>query len=145
MSKQRQGFYQFGSFRLIPVERLLLREGQSVPLTPKVFDLLVVLVEHSGHLLAKEELLKAVWGESHVEEGNLTFSISVLRKSLGESKAEPHYIETVPRSGYRFIADVQQVMEHSADAVAESAGRSASDGCGRTDGAKQADQGKSNA
>lgn len=120
MSKQIEGFYQFGSFKLIPAERLLLRDGQGVvSLTPKVFDLLRVLVEHSGHLLTKEELLQTVWGESHVEEGNLTFCISMLRKSLGESKTEPQYIETVPRRGYRFIAAVKHVNEASDDVVAE--------------------------
>lgn len=119
MSKQTQGFYQFGSFKLIPAERLLLRDGQCVPLTPKVFDLLLVLVEHGGHLLTKDELLKAVWGESHVEEGNLTFSISVLRKSLGESKTGPQYIETVPRRGYRFITAVKHVSRENDEVLAE--------------------------
>jgi Tol biopolymer transport system component/DNA-binding winged helix-turn-helix (wHTH) protein len=99
--------YEFGPFLLDPAERVLTRGGRPVPLTPKVFDLLVVLVESGGHLLGKKDLLEAVWPDSFVEEGNLTFSISSLRKALGEDRKEPQYIETVPRSGYRFVADVR--------------------------------------
>lgn len=99
--------YEFGPFLLDPAERVLIREGRPVPLTPKVFDLLVVLVENGGHLLGKKDLMEAVWPDSFVEEGNLTFSISSLRKALGEDRKEPRYIETVPRSGYRFVANVR--------------------------------------
>src|SRR5215207_7054039 len=99
--------YQFGPFLLDPAERVLVREGQPVPLTPKAFDLLVVLVENGGHLLGKKDLMEAVWPDSFVEEGNLTFTVSSLRKALGEDRKEPQYIETVPRSGYRFVADVR--------------------------------------
>jgi len=99
--------YEFGPFLLDPAERALTREGRPVPLTPKVFDLLVVLVESGGHLLGKKDLMEAVWPDSFVEEGNLTFTVSSLRKALGEDRKEPRYIETVPRSGYRFVADVR--------------------------------------
>src|SRR5918998_4526699 len=99
--------YEFGPFLLNPSERVLTREGRPVPLTPKVFDLLVVLVENGGHLLGKKDLMEAVWPDSFVEEGNLTFSISTLRKALGEDRKEPQYIETVPRSGYRFVANLR--------------------------------------
>ncbi|HEX8148437.1 MAG TPA: winged helix-turn-helix domain-containing protein [Pyrinomonadaceae bacterium] len=99
--------YGFGPFLLNPSERVLTREGQPVPLTPKVFDLLLVLVENGGHLLGKRDLMEAVWPDSFVEEGNLTFTVSTLRKALGEDRKEPLYIETVPRSGYRFVADVR--------------------------------------
>lgn len=99
--------YEFGPFRLNPAERVLTREGRPVPLTPKAFDLLVVLAENGGRLLGKKDLMEAVWPDSFVEEGNLTFTVSSLRKALGEDPKEPQYIETVPRSGYRFVADVR--------------------------------------
>ena len=105
--------YGFGPFLLDPAERVLTREGQPVPLTPKVFDLLVVLVENGGHLLGKKDLMGAVWPDSFVEEGNLTFTISSLRKALGEDPKEPQYIETVPRSGYRFVANVRVLEGNS--------------------------------
>src|SRR5215212_11491321 len=117
--------YGFGPFLLDPAERVLTREGQPVPLTPKAFDLLVVLVENGGHLLGKKDLMEAVWPDSFVEEGNLTFTVSSLRKALGEDRKEPLYIETVPRSGYRFVADVR-VLE--GEAPTENAGEAATDG-----------------
>src|SRR5918993_506380 len=114
--------YEFGPFLLDPAERVLTRGGQPVPLTPKVFDLLVVLVESGGHLLGKKDLMEAVWPDSFVEEGNLTFSISSLRKALGEDRKEHRYIETVPRSGYRFVANVRVLEGNSG---AEGRGRGA--------------------
>src|SRR5215213_1987744 len=109
MVKTMEGkrLYEFGPFLLDPAERVLMREGQPVPLTPKAFDLLVVLVENGGHLLNKKDLMEAVWPDSFVEEGNLTFTVSSLRKALGEARKEPQYIETVPRIGYRFVANVR--------------------------------------
>jgi DNA-binding winged helix-turn-helix (wHTH) protein/TolB-like protein len=101
-------FYQFGNFHLAPTEHLLLRDSQPVPLTPKTFDLLVFLVEHRGHLLTKDEILDAVWQGSFVEEANLTVSISALRKALGEKRGETQYIDTVPKKGYRFTAEVAE-------------------------------------
>ena len=86
-------------------ERRLLREGEAVPLTLKAFDLLQVLVENQGHLLQKEELIRRVWPDAAVEENNLTVTISALRKALGEGPTDRQYIETVPRRGYRFVAD----------------------------------------
>ncbi|MBL8187496.1 MAG: winged helix-turn-helix domain-containing protein [Acidobacteria bacterium] len=101
-------FYEFGPFRLTPADRLLLRDGQPVPLAPKLFDILVVLVERRGHLLSKDELMRAVWPDAFVEEGNLTRNVSTLRKALGEGENEQHYIETVPKHGYRFVAEVRE-------------------------------------
>ena len=86
-------------------ERLLFKENREVPLTPKVFDTLLVLLENSSHVLTKKELMEQVWPDSFVEENNLAQNISILRKALGESKEE-HYIQTVPKRGYRFVADV---------------------------------------
>ena len=77
--------YDFGRFRLKTAERILLREGELVPLTPKVFDILITLVENRGHVVAKDDLMKRVWPSTYVEEGNLTQNISLLRKALGET------------------------------------------------------------
>jgi TolB-like protein/DNA-binding winged helix-turn-helix (wHTH) protein/Tfp pilus assembly protein PilF len=103
--------YEFGPFRLNPAEHQLLRDGRAVPLTPKVFDVLRLLVENSGHMLEKDELMKAVWPDSFVEEGNLTRNISTLRAVLGEHAQDHQYIETVPKRGYRFVAEVTEFDE----------------------------------
>jgi len=103
--------YEFGPFQLDPPERLLLCDGQPVPMPPKAFELLVVLVERRGHLVEKDELLKAVWHGSFVEEGNLSVTVSVLRKALNDDRGLHKYIETVSKRGYRFVADVRQVGE----------------------------------
>ena len=103
--------YEFGPFRLDLQEQRLLSEGKPVPLTPKSFELLRVLVENPGRLLPKDELLKLVWPDSYVEEGNLSHHVFALRKALGDEKLSAQYIETVPRRGYRFIADVREVKE----------------------------------
>jgi Tol biopolymer transport system component/DNA-binding winged helix-turn-helix (wHTH) protein len=103
--------YEFGPFRLDPSERRLLREGEQVPLSPKVFDLLLVLVRRHGAILEKEDLLSAVWPDTIVEENNLSVNISALRKALGEVSNEHTYIETLPRRGYRFVAPVREVSD----------------------------------
>src|ERR1041384_1769101 len=108
MGQQDNHSYEFGRFRLKTAERVLLREGEPVPLTPKVFDILVTLVEHGGQVVAKDDLMKRVWPNTLVEEGNLTQNISLLRKALGESPGGVQFIETVPRRGYRFVADTNQ-------------------------------------
>jgi pimeloyl-ACP methyl ester carboxylesterase/DNA-binding winged helix-turn-helix (wHTH) protein len=104
--KQPKRLYAFGTFRLDADERVLFGEAGVVPLTPKAFDTLLALVENSGHVLGKEELMRRVWPDSFVEENNLAQNISVLRKALGEEGGGRKYIETVPRRGYRFVADV---------------------------------------
>jgi DNA-binding winged helix-turn-helix (wHTH) protein len=83
MVQQETHFYEFGRFRLDATERVLLRGRELVPLTPKVFDILLALVEHGGHLVEKDDLMKMVWPDSFVEEGNLTQNVSLLRKALG--------------------------------------------------------------
>jgi TolB-like protein/DNA-binding winged helix-turn-helix (wHTH) protein len=105
MEQQDNRTYEFGRFRLKVAERVLLREGEVVPLTPKVFDILLVLVENCGQVVSKDDLMKRVWPNTFVEEGNLTQNISLLRKALGESPGGVQFIETVPRRGYRFIFD----------------------------------------
>ena len=107
--------YEFGSFLLDPAERSLLQDGKPVPLTPKVFDLLLLLVESSGRLLEKEDLMRSLWQDSFVEEGNLSFNISTLRKALGEDPKNRRYIETIPKRGYRFIANVRRIEQELID------------------------------
>src|SRR6267142_4219168 len=102
--------YHFGEFTLDADQRVLLREGKPLPLAPKVFDTLLVLVENSGRIVLKEELMKRLWPDTFVEEANLSFNIQQLRKSLGDNARKPHYIETIARRGYRFIAGVEEVL-----------------------------------
>jgi Tol biopolymer transport system component/DNA-binding winged helix-turn-helix (wHTH) protein len=101
------GLYEFGSFRLDAAKRLLTRAGESVTLAPKTFDLLLVLAESQGRALTKAELMQALWPDTFVEEANLSFQMSALRKALGEEGTE--WIETVPKHGYRFTAAVTSV------------------------------------
>ena len=112
MGQQDNLSYDFGRFRLKTAERVLLREGEPVPLTPKVFDILITLVENRGQIVGKDALMKRVWPTTFVEEGNLTQNVSLLRKALGESAGGAQFIETVPRRGYRFVA---QIVETSDD------------------------------
>lgn len=101
-------YYDFGPFRLVPAARVLLREGQTVALTAKVFDLLVVLVENRGVLLERNFLMNMLWPDAIVEEGNLTQYVFVLRKALGSGHSGATYIATVPDRGYRFVAPVTE-------------------------------------
>jgi DNA-binding winged helix-turn-helix (wHTH) protein len=109
MSLQEKVVFEFGLFRLDPAERLLLREQVPVRLPPKAFDALVLLVENPGHLLEKEELLRRVWPGTFVEESNLAQHVSILRKALQDGEGGFRYIETVPKRGYRFIAEVREL------------------------------------
>jgi len=109
MSAQTQHFYAFGPFRLDSENRVLVRDGTPVPLAPKVAETLVLLVESAGRLVDKDDLIKRVWPDAFVEEGNLNKNIFVLRKVLGEWDGGREYIETVPKRGYRFVAPVNEV------------------------------------
>jgi len=120
MSSSEKHLYEFGEYRLDTAERLLLRKGQPVSLPPKVFDTLVVLVEHGGHLMEKNELMHELWPDAFVEDVNLSVNISTLRKVLGESEDGGHYIDTVPKRGYRFVADVRELEGESEDLVVHS-------------------------
>ena len=119
--KQPRRLYAFGGFRLDADERVLFGERGAVSLTPKAFDTLLALVEHSGHVLGKEELMRKVWPDSFVEENNLAQNISALRKALGEEGGGQKYIETVPRRGYRFVAEVSEAPEGGGAAAAAGA------------------------
>ncbi len=111
MSRKEMLSYTFKSFRLDLAERLLLNNNKPVPLTPKAFDVLVFLVEHGGHLVEKDELMETVWADSFVEEANISRIIHTLRKALGEDENGNKYIETVAKSGYRFVAKVNEIRE----------------------------------
>jgi TolB-like protein/DNA-binding winged helix-turn-helix (wHTH) protein len=108
MAMQSKAF-EFGPFRLDLRERRLTRDGYSVPLQGKVFDTLYVLVSRHGCLVTKDELMAAVWPDSVVEESNLNHNICILRRALGEKVTGQKYIETVPRQGYRFVAEVREL------------------------------------
>ena len=106
MNLPAKRFYLFDAFRVDAFERILFKENREVTLTPKVFDTLLILLENSGHVLTKKELMQQVWPDSFVEENNLAQNISILRKALGQSKQGEQYIQTVPKRGYRFVANV---------------------------------------
>ncbi len=107
MSGQEKHLYEFGPFRLDPVKRRLLREGEPVPLTPKAFDTLLALVQQSGRTVEKDDLMRRVWPGAIVEENNLNQNITTLRKCLGDSRQASRYIATIPGLGYRFVAEVK--------------------------------------
>src|SRR5262249_5030096 len=106
MVRQPAYQFEFGPFCLDAAERLLSRDGEAVPLSPKAFDLLLVMVERCGRLLEKDELMKLVWPGIFVEEANLSYTISLIRKALGDVAGQ--FIETVPKHGYRFVAEVRR-------------------------------------
>jgi TolB-like protein/DNA-binding winged helix-turn-helix (wHTH) protein/Tfp pilus assembly protein PilF len=111
MTNDGQGLYEFGPFRLDVRQHLLLRDGQPIPIQPKAFETLLVLVRNSEKLVLKDDLLAAVWPDTFVEESNLTQNIFVLRKVLGDSDGERRYILTVSGRGYRFAATVRTIAE----------------------------------
>ena len=104
MSSRQNGLYEFGPFKVDAPQRLLTRNGEAVTLPPKTFDLLVLLAENKGRVLSKQELMQALWPDVFVEEANLSFQISALRKALGEEGGA--WIDTLPKHGYRFTAPV---------------------------------------
>lgn len=112
--------YEFGPFRLDPQKELLLREDETIPVAPKAFQVLLVLIRHNKQVVTKDDLLKAVWPDTFVEEANLSRNIFLLRKALGESPQDHQYIVTVPGRGYRFAEDVQLVPDCELCVVAAS-------------------------
>lgn len=109
MGENKKYFFEFDRYRLDPSEHRLLRDGRVVPLTPKVFETLRLLVENGGHLLEKDRLMEMLWADAFVEEGNLADNISKIRQALGDSRKDPKFIETVSGRGYRFIAKVERL------------------------------------
>ncbi len=111
MSFEIKHFYEFKNFRLDLAERVLLRDGKPLSLTPKAFHLLKILVENHGHIVDKDKLITEIWADSFVEDGNLAVSATMLRKALADDANQPTFIETIPRRGYRFIAEVRRVED----------------------------------
>ncbi len=114
MPLQTNNIYEFKDFRLDFTEKTLQGRNGVIPLTPKVFETLCVLVENAGHLIEKDELMQKLWQDRFVEESNLTFNIKMLRKALGDNAQKPRFIETVQSRGYRFIAKVSEVNGQAA-------------------------------
>jgi len=110
MSLSLKHTYRFDTFVLDVDEQILLRDGSMVPLTPKVFETLLLLVRHQGSVVTKQTILETLWPDVFVEESNITFNITKLRKALGDTKRPSLYIETVPRRGYRFKTEVKEVL-----------------------------------
>lgn len=110
MSSEHSRFYDFGPFRIDAGQHLLLRDGIEVPITPKAFDTLLLLVQNSGRIVEKDELLTAIWPEAFVGEATLAQNIFTIRKALGGTRSD-QYIQTIPKRGYRFVADVAKVKD----------------------------------
>lgn len=119
MSAESATFYEFGSFRLDAKARLLWRNGELVHLTPKAVETLLVLMESEGGVISRDELIRRIWPDAFVEEGNLSVHISALRKALGQTDDGRPYIETLPRRGYRFIAKARRMDANSIGLVIE--------------------------
>ena len=111
MGRKSSHFYTFESYRLETCERLLLKNGVAVPMTPKAFDVLAFLVQNAGHLVEKEELMEAIWPGTFVEESNVSRIVHMLRKALGDDQDRNRFIETVAKRGYRFVAVVEETTD----------------------------------
>ena len=111
MSLKENHIYEFEEFQINLFERTLWQDGELIPLAPKVIETLCLLVENHGRLMTKDELMQELWADSFVEERNLTQNIFTLRKVLGEKETGKKFIETLPRRGYRFVAEVEEVTE----------------------------------
>jgi len=122
-------FYEFGRFRLDPNRHRLLHNGETVPLSAKAIETLTALVQNPGKLLEREALMQAVWPDTIVEDANLTVAISQLRKALNQNSDTGEFIQTIPRIGYRFVADVHEVVDEATPSVAEAKAI----GCARRD------------
>src|ERR1700731_4306556 len=123
--------YRFGQFALDPRRRTLSRADSPISLTPKAFDVLHFLAQNPNHLVTKEELLKAVWGDTFVEEGNLAQYISHLRKALGDVSEHARSIVTIARKGYQFTADV--TVAEAANSAKQAAVQVSAAGTSRAD------------
>ena len=103
--------YEFDEFRIdVSKRQLTTRNGDQIPLTPKVFDTLVYLVRHSGTVIEKDELMREIWADSVVEENNLNQNISTLRRVFGEKPGEQRFIVTIAGHGYRFASEVRPIL-----------------------------------
>jgi DNA-binding winged helix-turn-helix (wHTH) protein/tetratricopeptide (TPR) repeat protein len=120
MAREPKVLYEFGPFRVDPDKQVILRENQPIAITPKAFETLLILVRHSREVVSKDELMKAVWPDAFVEDANLSQNIFVLRKALGDTPEDRHYIVTLPGRGYRFAVEVRTVMQDGEDLVLQS-------------------------
>ena len=109
MTNSEKHLYEFGPFQIDTTERLLLRDSEKIPLTPKAVDTLLVLLANAGKVLEKDQIIKSVWPDTFVEESALARNISTLRKALGDGIEDFRYIETIPKRGYRFVGSVKDV------------------------------------
>src|ERR1041385_2594014 len=116
MSNSRS-IYKFDSYRVDVANRLLLRHGQPMSLTPKAVEILIALIDHRGQVMSKADLMKIVWPDTIVEDGNLSQNIYLLRRKLTEASNGRPYIETVARRGYRFNGEVREVSTGNGHAV----------------------------
>ena len=114
MNEKTRHFYSFGPFRLDARECLLNLDGKPVPLAPKAFEALLILVENAGHLVDKDDLMRRLWPGTFVEEANVAKHVSLLRKILSEATNGREYIETIPKRGYRFVVEVRKTEEPEA-------------------------------
>jgi eukaryotic-like serine/threonine-protein kinase len=117
-SQRLKELYEFGPFRVDPEKEILLRAGEPVPLTPKTFQILLVLIRHNKEVVTKDDLMKEVWPDTFVEEANLSRNIFMLRKALGENAPEQRYILTVPGRGYRLAETVRLIPEQELSIIA---------------------------
>ncbi len=115
--------YEFGPFRVDPDKQALFRGNEPVPITPKTFETLLILVRHSREVVSKDDLMKELWPDSFVEESNLSQNIFMLRKALGDTPEDKRYIVTLPGKGYRFVAEVRTVAQEGEDVVIASRSR----------------------
>src|SRR5215831_3912348 len=107
LNKRR--IYEFDDFRVDTGQFLLTRAGHVQPITPTVFRILLILLQRAGEIVPKEDLIKYVWPDSYVEEGNLNRNVSTLRKALDEKPCDHRYIETIPKTGYRFVSTLREI------------------------------------
>jgi len=128
MSLNLKHKYTFESFVLDVEQQILLRDGRQVPMTPKVFETLLLLVQHQGSIVTKETILHTLWPDVFVEESNITFNITKLRKALGDTKQSPLYIETIPKRGYRFKPEVRELLSNDASSVITEVGAASTNG-----------------
>src|SRR5271169_1821732 len=116
--QRTEELYEFGPFRVDPGRETLRKAGVAVPLTPKTFQILLVLVRHGQEIVTKDDLMKSVWPDTFVEEANLSRNIFMLRKALGETAQDHRYIVTVPGRGYRLVENVHLIPDQEVKIVA---------------------------
>ena len=106
-------FYEFANFRIDVAKHRLLRDGEPLPVTPKAVEILLLLAQNSGRIVEKDELMAAIWPDTIVEESNLTQTVYVLRKILGQDASGEKFIQTIPKRGYRFLHELRAVADES--------------------------------